>query len=85
MKTDMYTKVVLTVIALALTVNLFKGLITPAMAADSKPYAMVPVNADGTINVTVKKMPAETMDVKITDVSTTAFIGCDPIIVKVQE
>jgi len=32
MKTDIYTKIILTNIAIALTVNLIKGSITPAMA-----------------------------------------------------
>ena len=42
MKTDAYTKIVLTIIALALTANLIKGSITPAMA-DSKKYATIPI------------------------------------------
>jgi predicted component of type VI protein secretion system len=57
MKTDLYTKIVLTVIAVALTVNLFKGSISPAMA-DNKRYVNVPVNADGSLNVTITKSDA---------------------------
>ncbi|MFD0763705.1 hypothetical protein ACFQZI_02485 [Mucilaginibacter lutimaris] len=32
MKTDLYTKIILTIIAVALTLNLAKSSITPAMA-----------------------------------------------------
>lgn len=80
MKTDTYTKVVLTVIAIALTVNLFKGIITPAVA-DSRHFVSIPVNADGTINVNVKKADAP-MEVKIKDVDPYAFRNVSPIAVK---
>jgi hypothetical protein len=80
MKTDTYTKIVLTVIAIALTVNLLKGVITPAMA-DSKHYVSIPINADGTINVNIKKADAP-MDVKIKDVDPYAFRYISPIPVK---
>lgn len=65
MKTDLYTKIVLTIIALALTINLFKESITPAMAAGAKPTVMVPLNADGTIDVNVVKMPRDVINVNI--------------------
>ncbi|RZA02696.1 MAG: hypothetical protein EOP47_05805 [Sphingobacteriaceae bacterium] len=81
MKTDTYTKIVLTVIAIVLTLNLIKGSSTPAMA-DGKHFATVPVNADGTINVNIKN--ASTMEVKITDVSPFAFQYARPIPVKVN-
>lgn len=83
MKTDLYTKIVLTVIAVALTGNLCKELITPAMAAETKPYAMVPVNADGSINVTVKKMPMETLDVNLRQVG--GDLVSRPLSVKIQD
>jgi hypothetical protein len=83
MKTDLYTKIVLTIIAIALTVNLFKSSITPAIA-DTKKYVTLPVNADGTINVNVNKMP-ETMDVNIKNVDRGALYYVTPIPVKVTQ
>jgi len=80
MKTDTYTKIVLTVIAVALTLNLIKGSATPAMA-DSKHYVSLPLNADGTISVTIKKAEAP-MEVKISDVDAYAFRNVSPIRVK---
>jgi len=82
MKTDLYTKIVLTVIAVALSANLMKGLITPAKA-DNKKFVSVPVNADGSINVNIKKSN-ETMDVKIVDIDRYAFFHVSPIEVKVK-
>lgn len=81
MKTDTYTKVVLTIIAVALSANFLKGMITPAKA-DAKNYVTLPVNADGTVNVRIKQMP-ETMDVNITNCERDAFTNAQPIAVKV--
>ncbi len=80
MKTDTYTKIILTVIAIALSANLLKGLVTPAVA-DSKHYATVPVNADGSITVRFapNQAPAE---VKIKEVDPYAFRYVSPIPVK---
>lgn len=83
MKTDTYTKIILTIIALALTANLIKGSVTPAMA-DSKKYASVPINADGSINVNVKHI-SETLDVNITGVASYAFLDVQPLIVKISQ
>ena len=68
MKTDLYTKSVLTIIAICLTVNLVKEfeLIPSAYAAANTPdatkvnneYALVPISA------------ANTMDVRIVDINT---------------
>jgi hypothetical protein len=82
MKTDLYTKIVLTVIAVALSANLIKGFITPAKA-DNRKFVSVPVNADGSINVNIKKS-SETMDVKIVDFDRYAFFHVSPIEVKVK-
>jgi hypothetical protein len=82
MKTDLYTKIVLTVIAVALSANLIKGFITPAKA-DSRKFVSVPVNADGSINVNIKKSD-ETMEVKIMDIDRYAFFHVSPIEVKVK-
>jgi hypothetical protein len=82
MKTDLYTKIVLTVIAVALSANLIKGFITPAKA-DSRKFVSVPVNADGSINVNIKKS-SEIMEVKLVDVDSRAFFYSEPIPVKVK-
>ena len=83
MKTDLYTKVILTIIALALSANVIKGLITPAMADDRK-FATVPVNTDGSINVKLVK-GSGTIDVNIESVDATAFSLAEPIEVKVKD
>lgn len=57
MKTDNYTKFVLTVIAVALTLNIFIGATTNNL----------PLNEDGSLNVKVMAMP-ETIDVNIDEV-----------------
>jgi len=81
MKTDTYTKVILTIIAFALSANLLKSMITPARA-DSKNYVALPLNSDGTLNVRVKQMP-EAMDVNIANCDRDAFFNAQPIPVKV--
>ncbi len=78
MKTDRYTKVVLTVIAICLVVNILEKIdIIPKAYAngsdnDMSPinsnYAIVPVNEDGSINVTVKATAP--MDVNLVRIST---------------
>jgi len=71
MKTDLYTKSILTVIAIALIGLFFKSSppIPNANAAttESKQYSLIPVNSDGSINV---RLP-ETVDVNVVDVETT--------------
>jgi hypothetical protein len=83
MKTDLYTKIILTIIAVALTVNLFKATITPAMA-DSKKYVAVPINADGSINVNILKTDGP-MEVNLKNVDRNAFYYTQPIQVKVTQ
>lgn len=73
MKSNIYLKFILTVIAINLTVLTAKelNLVSTANAADvpAKPgknginYGFIPVNEDGTINVRVKN--TEAMDVEI--------------------
>jgi len=82
MKIDFYTKAVLTVIAICLSINLIEGFITPAKA-DSRKFVSVPVNPDGSINVNIKKSN-ETMNVKIVDVDSRAFYYAQPLEVKVR-
>lgn len=75
MKTDFYTKAVLTVIAICLTIIVFKQVdIIPKAYASSpqneiKPktnYGLIPVNADGSINVRI--ISSCKTDVNITEV-----------------
>lgn len=80
MKTDTYTKIILTVIAITLTANLLKSMISPAVA-DTRHYATVPLNADGSISVRIAPNSAP-MDVKIQDVDANAFRYVSPIPVK---
>ena len=67
MKTDLYSKVILTVIAIAL-IGLFFKTSTPIpnanAATQGQQYSLIPVNSDGSINV---KFP-ETLDVNISEV-----------------
>ncbi len=53
MKTDNYTKIILTIIAIALIALFFKSSPQTANAETnmSKSYALVPVNKDGSVNV----------------------------------
>ncbi len=96
MKTDFYTKTVLTIIALCLSILTLKSVdIIPKAYANendknnlkllpNKNYGLIPVNADGSINVNIKS--SETIDVSIEDVDTYAFRYCKvPVIVKENE
>lgn len=87
MKLDLYTKSILTVIAICLTFNVLKDFdIMPKAYANeplkaqpnllpNKNYGLIPVNADGTIDVNIKS--SETMDVSITDIETTDNLGVE--------
>lgn len=78
MKTDRYTKVVLTIIAICL-INLSLGGVSPfqkayagspdrSMSVPDGTYGLVPLNEDGSI--TVRLSPMDEIDVNITDIST---------------
>lgn len=84
MKTDKYTKSVLTIIAVCLTILTLQSIdiIPKAYASEESPnlktepstsignnYAIVPLNSDGSIDVNVKSISSE-MDVNITGIST---------------
>lgn len=106
MKSDLYTKAVLTVIAICLTINVFKDFdfIPKAYAEKTKPtienispnknYGLIPVNADGTINVNVKSSSSP-MEVSIVDIDTYDNLGVEleytssnvkvPVIIKENE
>lgn len=80
MKLDLYTKSVLTVIAICLTINVIKDFdIMPKAYANeplktqqnllpNKNYGLIPVNADGTIDVNIKS--SSEMKVDISTIST---------------
>ena len=78
MKLDLYTKSILTVIAICLTINVLKDfdIMPKAYANDplknelnllpNKNYGLIPVNSDGSINVNIKS--SETLDVNIDEI-----------------
>ena len=80
MKLDLYTKSILTVIAICLTINVLKDFdIMPKAYANeplknelnllpNKNYGLIPVNADGTIDVNIKSYSE--MKVDISTIST---------------
>ena len=82
MKTDAYTKTVLTVIAIALLALVFKNstFINEAKADQSNfnKFVSVPVNADGSINV---KMVSD-MDVNIHSIGGSSIYGALPVNLK---
>ena len=76
MKTDTYTKIILTVIAVNLTVITLKPLISPSVANaevnDKQPtstasYGLVHVNKDGSINVKIN--PGDPIDVTLVGIN----------------
>lgn len=91
MKTDFYTKAVLTVIAICLTIIVFKQVdIIPNAYAETPKinfntnmnYGLVPLNADGSIDVNVKS--SSTMDVNIESCDSYAFQYAGPMEVKIK-
>lgn len=81
MKTDHYTKIILTIIAFCLVVNMLEKFDVMPKAYASEPalkpiaptpepakYGLVPVNKDGSVNVTLKN--TSPMDVNIVGIRT---------------
>ena len=80
MKLDLYSKSILTIIAICLTINVLKDFdIMPKAYANeplknelnllpNKNYGLIPVNADGTIDVNIKS--SSEMKVDISTIST---------------
>lgn len=74
MKTDLYSKTVLTVIAICLTIITIKSVdLIPKSYANTpnnfiKEYGLVPINSDGSINVKITN--TSEIDVDITSIST---------------
>jgi hypothetical protein len=74
MKTDLYSKIMLTVIAVSLSVLAFRQTeIIPRAQAETTGfpnnttvnYAMVPLNEDGSVDINLKSLPAERIEVDI--------------------
>ncbi|MFL5763976.1 MAG: hypothetical protein ACJ77K_08555 [Bacteroidia bacterium] len=81
MRTDLYTKCILTVIATALIALFFKKetvVSTAAAATNFNKFASVPVNQDGSINVRL----VSDMDVNIRSVGGSSVSGSIPINLK---
>ncbi|MEI6124510.1 MAG: hypothetical protein WCQ95_12870 [Bacteroidota bacterium] len=92
MKTDFYTKAVLTVIAICLTILVLKQIEIIPNANASTPksnlnsnvnYGLVPLNSDGSVNVKLSSS-SEVMHVVIDEVDKYAFRYCT-VPVKVYE
>lgn len=80
MKTDLYTKIVLTVIAVCLSISTLKNIdiIPKTYAAETKKngdilitknYGLVPLNSDGTIDVKITRITTnDELDVNIDEI-----------------
>ena len=83
MKTDAYTKTILTIIAIALIALVFKnGIIINEAKADKamlSRYASIPLNDDGSINV---KLVSSDMDVNIKSIGGSSVYGTIPMNLK---
>ncbi|MFY9309573.1 MAG: hypothetical protein WAQ28_11050 [Bacteroidia bacterium] len=82
MKTDLYTKSVLTVIAAALLILVFQNVTLVHEAKADKPdfnkFASIPINKDGSINVKL----IEQMDVNLKSVGGSSVYGELPVNLK---
>ncbi len=77
MKTDLYTKVILTIIAVCLSINVLQSWeLIPTATADGMETntIVVPLNPDGSIDVNVKTI-MENMDVNIEEINGNSFYG----------
>ena len=85
MKTDNYLRFILTIIAVALVILVLQNanIISSAKAAvePAKSYALVPVNPDGTVSVSLKSV-SETMDVNIKQVGGSSVYESLPVLPK---
>lgn len=91
MKTDLYTKAVLTIIAICLSIIVLKQVdIIPSAYANGptlqntqKSYGLVPVNTDGSIDVNIKSS-SEKMSVNIEEVGG-FWVGGNTLPVKIKD
>ena len=83
MKPDFYTKIILTVIAVALVVLVIQNssIVNEAKAdkINFNKFATVPVNNDGSINV---KMVSEQLDVNVKSIGGSSIYGALPVNLK---
>lgn len=83
MKTDLYTKLVLTVIAVSLVLLVLQNtqLVYEAKADKNNfnKYATIPINDDGSINV---KLLSDQMDVNVKSIGGSSVYGALPINLK---
>ena len=93
MKTDFYTKTILTVIAICLTTLVLKNIdiIPRAYANETKNgidpytnYGLVPLNPDGSIDVNIKSN-SEIINVNIEEVGGWSTWGKVPVVIKENE
>jgi len=87
MKTDIYLKIILTVIAVCLVILTLQNsnLIPSANAGPdnpaASPYALVPLNADGTMDVTVKSFQGD-LNVNIEKIGGYGCYNGIPVVIK---
>lgn len=83
MKTDFYTKAVLTVIAVALVALVIQNtkLVHEAKAdkTNFNKFAHIPINDDGSINV---RLPLDQMDVNVKSIGGSSVYGAIPVNMK---
>lgn len=96
MKTDLYTKIVLTVIAVCLTILTLQNIniIPKTYAAESnknknvfpsKTYGLVPLNSDGTIDVNITRITTnDELDVNIDEIGGGYISNGGPIPVNIK-
>ena len=93
MKTDFYTKTVLTVIAICLTILVLKevDLIPKAYAnktynglSPNINYGLVPLNSDGSVDVNIKSN-SDIINVNIEEVGGWSTWGKVPVVIKENE
>lgn len=90
MRSDFYTKFVLTIIAICLTIIVIKDVeFIPKLHAEPQPvkalngnYGLVPINADGSINV--KLVNEEVIDVQIRGIDESPYLRWEAIKVEVD-
>jgi hypothetical protein len=90
MKPDMYTKAVLTIIAIALSLHLLKefDIIPKAYAgpianSTKNNYGLVPINPDGSINVKINS--DQVVDVRLRGIDEAPALRWEAIKVKVEQ
>lgn len=92
MKTDFYTKVLLTIIAICLSIITLKGVgIFPTASANSsssinsmpRNYGMIPINEDGSINVHL--VGEDVLDVRLRGIDEASYLNWEAIKVKITE